>query len=1002
MVGGLSGIDYDAARGDWRRGTDGRDRAAAGGRRTVSVQGRFRAPGRRRGRPGNAARRSARRRHLVRQRGRRLAGPRSVRAQGGQRRPLAVRTAAAAAVQRGHRPHVRPAQQPEFRGPELYARRQRAMGVAGRTDVPGWRCARSGARRREPHHAFCARRQGAGTVCVSAGGDSRRAGPGQTGRQRHLRDPGAERLAPAGAGTLGRAGRLGPLSQLRAPLRGGHGRRHRRPAPAHAARRAVHADDQAPGAGPEPGGAALRRQPGRDGIRPRAAERPPQPGADLRRQLRQEPGYAVPAVRSDAIAPSADACAATTGAAAPDRGAGKPSAEGWDKASGKASANAPAAAPGTASASTSPRVAPTASVANGSAAWTGTSWMDGGDRQLSHLQHFSKPGDASLNLRRMVGRRAARLDDRVIELAVTLEQLAVLEHLEADFQLAGGDVLQARLEVRFGERGLAMRRCRVVHGAQFLRLRIVLDQEELLQALVGVVVQQRAFGVLAVAARAARLLVVRLEVGRNLQVDHEARVGLVDAHAEGIGGHHHAALAAHEQVLVLAAFGRAQLAVVQRHALPRLVQLRMQFFRRLDGGRVHDAHAGRLAHQLQRLRHLFVRVGHLLDAVVQIGTVDAGVDHRHARASQLGADIGNHVRGRGGREREHLRAPQGVERGADFQVRGTEVVAPLRDAVRFVDHHQRDLAMLEQRQEVRRNQAFGRAEDDVVIGRFDAFKRGQFFRARQAAVDLGRIGNARLLEFFRLVLHQRDQGRHHHRHAVEQPRRHLVAQRLAAAGGHHGQRVVAGQHAVDHVALASSQRRRLALCGITRRRSTRMVGRARHRRVDAGAALERERDRRALGNIGQPRRLRGIERPREAQRALDHRGAAIARCVGRVAGQVQVDLHRVQRPALAVRIHAQRDCRARPQAGKNEIVRRGTGVLAAVAGRFVAGEPVSAHLDAGGVHIAPDAGRALCHVDVSFGAILAAGRHGAGSPFQQTGRPIISAPYSNFTPASPK
>ena len=52
-----------------------------------------------------------------------------------------------------------------------------------------------------------------------------------------------------------------------------------------------------------------------------------------------------------------------------------------------------------------------------------------------------------------------------------------------------------------------------------------------------------------------------------------------------------------------------------------------------------------------------------------------------------------------------------------------------------------------------------------------------------------------------LVVHQRDQRRHHHRHAapgaVAGDRRHLVAQALAAAGGHQHQRVAAADHMLD-------------------------------------------------------------------------------------------------------------------------------------------------------------------------------------------------------------
>ena len=60
----------------------------------------------------------------------------------------------------------------------------------------------------------------------------------------------------------------------------------------------------------------------------------------------------------------------------------------------------------------------------------------------------------------------------------------------------------------------------------------------------------------AVAAGAAGLLVVALDVLGQVEVGDEAHVGLVDAHAEGDGGDHHDAVLAQEAVLVALAHAR--------------------------------------------------------------------------------------------------------------------------------------------------------------------------------------------------------------------------------------------------------------------------------------------------------------------------------------------------------------------------------------------------------------------------------------------------------------
>ena len=71
-----------------------------------------------------------------------------------------------------------------------------------------------------------------------------------------------------------------------------------------------------------------------------------------------------------------------------------------------------------------------------------------------------------------------------------------------------------------------------------------------------------------------------------------------------------------------------------------------------------------------------------------------------------------------------------------------------------------------------------------------------------------RRAHAELAQRLHLVLHQRDQRRDHDRRALAQQRRQLVAQRLAAAGGHEHQRVAAAGDVRDDLAPARRGRRR--------------------------------------------------------------------------------------------------------------------------------------------------------------------------------------------------
>ena len=77
---------------------------------------------------------------------------------------------------------------------------------------------------------------------------------------------------------------------------------------------------------------------------------------------------------------------------------------------------------------------------------------------------------------------------------------------------------------------------------------------------------------------------------------------------------------------------------------------------------------------------------------------------------------------------------------------------------------------------------------------------------RESRVERGRVEDRALKQGVDLVLHQRDQGRDYHRQALLHQRRHLVTEALAAAGGHHGERVPAFQNGPYDLFLARPER----------------------------------------------------------------------------------------------------------------------------------------------------------------------------------------------------
>jgi hypothetical protein len=222
-------------------------------------------------------------------------------------------------------------------------------------------------------------------------------------------------------------------------------------------------------------------------------------------------------------------------------------------------------------------------------------------------------------------------------------------------------------------------------------------QEEVLHRAVAPLVEQHAARGQAVAAGTARLLVVGVQAGRHLVMHDEAQVGLVDAHAEGVGGDHHAGAALHEGVLCGMALGRAQLAVVQADGEALSGQRGVHLLGGAHGGGVDDA--GLLAtpqHILQGLQ-LVVGLGQGQHGVVQVAAPDAGIDGAAAADVQQPRDFRGGLGRRGGGQCQHRRLAERAQRRPDLQEGRPKVMAPFDDAVGLVHRHRRDAAAAHQR-----------------------------------------------------------------------------------------------------------------------------------------------------------------------------------------------------------------------------------------------------------------------------------------------------------------
>ena len=136
----------------------------------------------------------------------------------------------------------------------------------------------------------------------------------------------------------------------------------------------------------------------------------------------------------------------------------------------------------------------------------------------------------------------------------------------------------------------------------------------------------------------------------------------------------------------------------------------------------------------------------------------------------------------------------------------TEIVPPLRHAMRLVDRKQRDIGLAEQGEAARRQQPLRRDVEQVEIAGEQPPLDFRGFLERQRRVQHRRV-DAGLEQARDLVAHQRDQRRDHDAAAFAQQRRQLIAQRLAAAGRHQHQAIAAIGDMPDDLFLRAAKGR---------------------------------------------------------------------------------------------------------------------------------------------------------------------------------------------------
>ena len=180
--------------------------------------------------------------------------------------------------------------------------------------------------------------------------------------------------------------------------------------------------------------------------------------------------------------------------------------------------------------------------------------------------------------------------------------------------------------------------------------------------------EEHGIGPLAIAPRTARLLEVSLDAVGHIQVDDQAHIGFVNAHTEGVGGHHNARFAALPgcRAQVLVNIFEARVIIKGGDAL--LVEVVARLAGSLAVAGIDD---GAARHGAEDVKQFGKLVGSLAHHITEVGSRETHLIHleslhrlapcgrfsRHNGArfgpSQMGTNIAHHL-GRGrSRQRQH-------------------------------------------------------------------------------------------------------------------------------------------------------------------------------------------------------------------------------------------------------------------------------------------------------------------------------------------------------------
>ena len=235
-----------------------------------------------------------------------------------------------------------------------------------------------------------------------------------------------------------------------------------------------------------------------------------------------------------------------------------------------------------------------------------------------------------------------------------------------------------------------------------------------------------------------------------------------------------------------------------------LLQNAGDFVDGLAGCAIDERAARLLAEQLDQHGILVSALGNPAGFVEQARTIESGDDDGGIAQAKLGDNVFAHVIGGGGGECDGRRFAQLFPRFAEARIFRPEIMAPLADAMGFIDGQKSWTQLFEQRLKIRREQSLG-GDIEQALKPIVQFGHHLPLHSRRKRTVEKRGGNVLIAELLDLIFHEGNQRRDDHGQPAAHDGRKLETKAFPRAGGHDAEDIAAGQDVLDDLVLGRTK-----------------------------------------------------------------------------------------------------------------------------------------------------------------------------------------------------